>query len=153
MSPRTNIFDILSAVHFSVGIHATNILSVSHAAHCGRRPRVSPQQTIVFWLSKPFSFKDLSFKGQATGGRTPSYVLPFFISLILRADPCCIRLSPTPMQQILLFTKVFKCSKALQPIFFLLSQFFNKFKARSHFLFSNLFSRSLTTYDQILHQI
>ena len=88
------------------------------------------------------------------------------ISLILRAIPCCIRLSPTPMQQIFLFQSFLIMFKALQPKFFLsfnsfsnvhgfpakiflLSQFFQKVQGFCHFYFKQLFQSFATLASTI----
>ncbi len=123
-----------------MGIHATNILSVSHAAHCGRRPRVSPQQTIVFWLSKPFIFKDRPQEAVLLHFRISS------ISLILRADPCCTRLFPTPMQRFFFFQSFLNVQGFLAKLFFLsFDSFLRGFKALQPSRIFQIFSKSLAT--------
>ena len=120
-------------------------LSVSHAAHCGRRPRVSFDKQFCVGFSS-HSERERSFL--RIGHRRP-YSFIFCISsiaLILRAIPCCIRLFPTPIQQIFLFSKFFKCSRlSSQIIFSVFRQFFTSVQGSSAIsIFSNFF-QSLAT--------
>ena len=122
-----------------------------HAAHCGRRPRVSFDKQFCVGFSSQLE-RERSFL--RIGHRRPhSFMFAFQFSLILRADPCCIRLWPTPMQKIFLCQSFFHMFKAFQPnFFFLLSQFFNKFSRLFSLFHFSKFS-NLSLHDQMLKQI
>ena len=104
-----------------------------HAAHCGRRPRVFCDKQFCVGITAFLVFKNFQPKGQATGGRTPFYFIwssgPF---------PVVIWFFQPQHKVLFKFSKVFNISRALQPYFSVVRQFFNKVQGQqplSHFNF------------------
>ena len=120
---------------------------LKHAAHCGRRPRVSFDKQFRVGINAFLVFKNFQ---QRTGHRRP-YSFLFFNVIDPQGHSLLYSVVPTPAQRAFYFLQNFNVQR-LFSLIFLLSQFFTNFQGSSAlFTFSKFGNLSL--HDQILNQI